>query len=144
MITELFGVVQPEHWTQHHYGEARHQELMGWCGPDARFQPRENPPCIYCGHLFTRDVTPDHAPPNERWYRCADCHRRFAVRFIPSSDESDAFSMRALNETSPCLGSELKAQQPARAGGVTNGSLMDSQRQNRAPTVATARRAGIR
>jgi len=59
-----------------------------------RFQPSENPPCVYCGHLFTRDVTPDKAPPDERWYVCADCQRSFAVRFIPSSDHGTWQSAR--------------------------------------------------
>jgi hypothetical protein len=95
MISEVFDVIQTENWTPYREGAAFHRDLLGWCSGDGRFQPAENPPCIYCGHLFTRDVTPDHAPTDERWYRCADCHRRFAVRFIPSSDESDASSMRA-------------------------------------------------
>ena len=41
------------------------------------------PPCVFCGDAATRDITPLEIPPNERWYACDHCSRRFAVKFTP-------------------------------------------------------------
>jgi hypothetical protein len=50
--------------------------------PSESFPP-EHPPCVYCGHDKTIDVTPTEMTALERWFECSDCFRRFAVRFTP-------------------------------------------------------------
>ena len=67
----------------------RQMSELGWTGM-AIPETLELPPCIYCGHAKTTEVTPKGAPELERWYECAECLRRFAVQFIatPPGGES--------------------------------------------------------
>jgi len=52
--------------------------------------PAVRPPCVTCGDVATRDITPKGTPSEERWYECERCECRFAVRFTPLSEARKA------------------------------------------------------